>query len=80
VGFQGEGTFVMKSSQIESESICASRLALHCGFSRLAHCLFGLDVLFFHFFKDAIDSVMVHANDGILPLRKYLNYDNTMAN
>ena len=70
----------MKSSQIESESISAGRVALHCGFSRLAHCLFGLDVLFFHFFKDAIDSLMVHANDGTLPLINYLNCGNTVTN
>lgn len=70
----------MKSSQIESKPSQVGRVTFNSRISRLAHCLFGLDVLFLLFFKDEIDSVMVHANDGTLHLINYLNCGNTVAN
>jgi len=69
----------MKSSQIEGESIFAGRIALYLGLAvGPLRVWFGCSI--FPFFQDAIDSVMVHATDGILPFINYLNCGNTVAN
>jgi len=35
---------------------------------------------FLAFFRYAFGSVMLHASDGIFPLKNYLNYGNRVAN
>jgi organic radical activating enzyme len=70
----------MKSSQIEGESIFAGRITLYCRFSGWPTACLVWMFYIFHFFQDAIDSVMIHAKEGILPFINYFNCGNTVAN